>query len=220
MSKNYYESRVDKIEYLSKDTLMYQKGGRKMRICTLVCISLTLLFSSCTMAPRVANHTFTTQQKMESVAHWEWLARYVVEFQVIPSLPSDPELSRVYVDNSDTTDFGKAFYNYLVTELVNHGVVESRTPENAITVKWGTQLVRNLKDPWWPGVFAGSVETVAFLVAGSSASCPPNDYELIVTTQVNMDYMMLSRMSHNFYIDNSSKWNFYEPKNGERFARR
>ena len=191
-----------------------------MRIGTLICISLTILFSSCTMAPRLTNHTYSTQQKMESVAHWEWLAKYVVEFQVLPSLPSNPEFSRVYVDNSDTTDFGKAFYAYLVTELMNHGVVESRTPENAITVKWGTQLVRNTKEAWWPGIFAGTVETVGFIVAGASAMCPPNDYELIVTTQVNIDYMMLSRMSHNFYINDSAKWSFYVPMSGERFARR
>ena len=191
-----------------------------MRIATIICLSFTVLFSSCSMAPRVSNHTYSTQQKMESVAHWEWLARYVVEYQVIPSLPSEPNPSRVYVDNYDSTEFGKAFYNYLVTELVNNGIVASKTPQNAIIVKWGTQLVQNSKEPWWPGVFVGTGEAIAFIVAGSSAAYPPGDYELIVTTQVDMDHMMLSRISHNFYINDSDKWNFYKPNNGERLARR
>jgi hypothetical protein len=187
-----------------------------MRIATLLCFCFTFLVSSCTMAPKVANHNYSTQEKMESVAHWQALAKEVVEMQVLPSLPVNPELSQVYVDNSDTTEFGKAFYNYLVTELMNHGVMISQTPDEANIVKWGTQLVWNSKEPWPSGVFVGAVEAVGFFLAGSSVGCPPDTIELIVTTQVNRDYMMLSRMTHNYYINESSRWNFWVAKNGEK----
>lgn len=191
-----------------------------MRIATLICFSFTILFSSCAMAPRIANHEYSTQVRVSSVAHWEALARKVVEIQVLPSLPVNPDLGRVYIDDSDQTEFGKAFYNYLVTELINHGVMESRTPEDANIVQWGTQLVWNSKEPWQPGVVMGAVEFLGFILAGSSMMFPPDTIELIITTQVNRDYMMLSRMTNNYYISESSKWNFWAPKNGEKLARR
>jgi hypothetical protein len=172
------------------------------------------------MAPRVANHEYSTQVKIASVAHWEALAKKVVETQVMPSLPLDPDLNSVYIDNSDQTEFGKAFYTYLATELINHGIMESSTAQDANIIKWGTQLVWNKKDPWQPGIVMGAVEFVGFILAGSSMMFPPDTIELIITTQVNRDYMMLSRMTNNYYINESSKWNFRAPKDGDKFARR
>ncbi len=110
-------------------------------------------------------------------------------------------MNRVYIDHSDTSEFGKAFYGYLITELMNHGVVLSETPEEANIVKWGTQLIWNAKEPGTPGVVIGLMEFVGAVLIGSPPLYPPDTVELIVTTQVNRDYMVLSRMAHNYYIN-------------------
>lgn len=176
-------------------------------------VFLSILLSACTMAPRVANHPYSYQTKLESVDQWHKLAWYVVESQVIPSIPAnlDPDLARVYVDDSDRTEFGKAFHDYLLTELVRHGVNTSNTPENSHIVKWGTQLVRNDKTAWFPGIFLGLYEVVSHAAAGASGFLPPSELELIVTTQVNRDYMVLTRETHNFYLNDSDRWNFWNP---------
>lgn len=192
----------------------------KMRIWIGICLSVML--SACTMAPRVANHDYSYQTRLESVDQWQKLAQTVVETQLIPSIPTgvDPDLCRVYVDESDKTEFGKAFRGYLLTELVRHGILDSKSHENSHVVKWGTQLVHNDKTTWMPGVLLGVAEAVGFLVAGSSVILPPNSTELIITTQVNRDYMVLTRETHNYYLDKSSKWNFWDPTNNRnRFAR-
>jgi len=191
-----------------------------MRNSILFSFCLTLIFSSCTMAPRVANHNYSVQEKMESVAHWQALANEVVETQVLPSLPINPDLAKVYIDKSDTTEFGKAFYQYLSTALINYGVMETQSREDANSLMWGTQLVKSSKDPWAPGIIAGILEGAAFLIVGSSVILPPNDIELIITTQISRENMVLTKVIHNYYIDNSSKWNFYQGKSGTNLARR
>lgn len=180
-----------------------------MRLFTCICLSV--LLSACTMAPRIANQPYNVQDKLVSVSQWQTLAKEVVEFQVMPSLPVNPEYARVYVDESDYTDFGKAFHNYLLTELISHGVVESDIPDNANVVKWDTQLVWNDKGPWMPGVFMGTMEFIGYFVAGSSSMVPPDTVEVIITTQVNRENFILSRNVHNYYLSEKDKWNFYAP---------
>ena len=182
-----------------------------MRTATIICFCFTLLFSACTTAPKPANYPYSSEEKMKSVHHWEVLAKKVVETQVLPSLSTDASRS-VYVDNSDPTDFGKAFHTYLVTELFNRGVTLSKTPQDANVLKWGTQLVWNDKGcNWMPGVIGGAVELTAFLLAGSSVMTLPSDVELIITTQVDRGDDTLSRKTYNYYINVSDKWNFRVP---------
>jgi hypothetical protein len=176
------------------------------------------------MAPRVGSHSYSVQTKMESVEHWQLLARRVVEEQVLPSLPVNPDLSRVYVDNSDPTDFGKAFYTYLVTELRNHNVRLSETPEDANVVKWGNQLVWNPKECWWPGFIMATAEGFAYFFGGSSLLARPENVEAIITTQFSREDMVISRSTHNYYLNEESKWNFWVPNDRKgwllRLARR
>jgi hypothetical protein len=182
-----------------------------MRRIILVCIAL--LFSSCTTAPRVDNYPYSAQEKMQSVLHWETLAKQVVGTEIIPALGgTNQTLSPVYVDQSDQTQFGKAFYNYIITELVNHRVVLSPTPQGATVVKWGTQLVWH-NQPWWPpGIILGTGEFLAWFFGGSSWISPPTGLELIVITQVEHGNIILSRQSRNYYISEPDKMNFHVAK--------
>lgn len=181
-----------------------------MRIISM-CFVIAMFLSSCTMAPRVANQPYSSQEKLVSVTQWESLAKQVVDLQIIPSIPTEQKTKFVYIENEDTTEFAKAFHAYLITELVKKGLQPSQYPDNALIFKWGAQLVWNNKVASSPGIIIGAIESIGSVIGGSALFYPPDTIEVIITTQVNKGPTILSRMSNNYYMDDSSKWNFFIP---------
>ncbi|MFO7740548.1 MAG: hypothetical protein R6V46_18875 [Desulfatiglandaceae bacterium] len=185
---------------------------------TIIALCIAVLLSSCATAPRTDNYPYGTQKRMLSVVHWDRLAREVARNQVIPSLSHEQAFHSIYVDKSDQTEFGKAFYTYLVTQLANHNVILSETPHGANVVKWSTQLVWNEKGCWFPGIALATYEVFGHFLAGHSLCVPPSDLELIFTAQVEKGSEILSRKTRNYYINPSDKWNFWAGnKNGYRY---
>jgi hypothetical protein len=184
-----------------------------MRLTVLISC-LALLLSACAGSPKPATYPLNFQQKMQSVHHWEVLAQKVVELQVAPTCPPCvPAAPRpIYVDDSDRTDFGKAFHNYLLTALVNRGIQPATHPEGASVIKWGTQLVCLSKPGYdFPGVLVGTAEVVGATLFGTTIPKQKTYIEVIVTTQVEKDNFILSRHTHNFYINDDAKWAFWQP---------
>jgi hypothetical protein len=175
-----------------------------------LCFCITILLSSCTMAPRVANHPYSVQPRIVSVAQWQDIAKTVVDIQIIPAIQGS-EINSVYFETPDCNEFATAFNTYMITDVVSKGLQVAQTPENAITIKWGAQIVNNDKDPWYPGIIMGTIEVVGFFLVGSPVILPPNTIELILTTQVNMNQTIFSRMTNNYYLPVSSKSHFYIP---------
>lgn len=174
------------------------------------CLLFCALLSSCTMAPRVANHPYYVQPKIESVAQWQDIAKTVVDLQIIPAIQNSP-IRQVYIETPDCNDFARAFNDYVITDVVSNGYQIAQSPENALTFKWGAQIIGNDKTPWFPGVIMGTLEVIGFTLVGSPVMLPPNTVEMILTTQVNFDQSIFSRMSNNYYMPDSAKWNFHIP---------
>lgn len=180
-----------------------------MRI-VMISTMLALLFAlvGCSSAPRPMGYPYSAEQNMQAVHHWELLAQEVVRTQVLPITPKNQP---VYVDNSDRTEFGKAFHNYIFTDLIAHDIQPVSSRHGATTIKWGTQLVWNEKrGPIFPGVVLGALEFVGFVVAGGPASAGSR-LEVILTAQVENENQILSRRTHNFYINEYNKLNFRQP---------
>lgn len=176
----------------------------------VLCLLFCAMISSCTMAPRVANHPYSAQPKIESVAQWQDIAKSVVDLQIIPAIQNSP-IRQVYIETPDCNDFARAFNAYVITDVVSNGYQVAKSPDNAVTFKWGAQIVGSDKTPWFPGVIMGTMEVIGFYLVGSPVMLPPNTVELILTTQVNFDQSIFSRMSNNYYLPDSAKWNFYIP---------
>jgi hypothetical protein len=184
-----------------------------MRLTVLICC-LAFLLSACAGSPRPATYPLNYQQKMQSVRHWEVLAQKVVELQISPKCPPCyPAAPRpIYVDDSDQTEFGQVFRSYLITALVNRGIQPARDPEGATVLKWGTRLVCLSKPGYdFPGVVVGAAEIVGATLIGTTIPRQKTDIEVIVTTQVEKDGFILSRHTHNFYINDDAKWAFWQP---------
>jgi hypothetical protein len=163
-----------------------------------------------------SGYPYTLQYNMQSVHHWQLLARQVIETQVAPPTETrnfanaPPTPKSAYIDNSDRTDFGKAFYGYLTTELVQKGITPVSDPSADAVIKWGTQLVWNNKNDSFPGIILGAFELVRGTLFGISTAKPNTTIEVILTTQVEK-MGRISRDSHNFYINEGDEWNFCEP---------
>ena len=196
-----------------------KKREKHMRFTTSATMLILLLsLVACSSTPVVSRYPVTLERNMQAVHHWEVLAQQVVATQVSPiattynpaygSSTSNP----IYVDNSDQTEFGKGFYSYIMTGLLEHGIQPASGPDGAAVVKWGTQLVwHDKKGSNFPGVFAGAVGVISTVLFGPPTT-PNSKIEVIVTTQVEREKMILSRQSHNFYINEENKLNFREPE--------
>ena len=155
---------------------------------------------------------------MQAVSHWELLANEVVKTQVLPNASiRDPSTGvliaqPVYVDDSDRTEFGIAFHNYIDTSLINHGIQPVENPLGATVVKWGTQLVSHSKSGSdFPGIVGATLEAVSFALVGAPKPLARSNLEVIVITQVQREQTILSRQSRNYYVNSRNKMNFWQP---------
>ncbi|MDA8306465.1 MAG: hypothetical protein M0Z81_06530 [Deltaproteobacteria bacterium] len=167
-------------------------------IIAIFCFSLIL--AGCSAAPYQAGFPATLEPNLQSVEHWRFLARDVVEKQVIPA-----GIQAVYVCHGKRTPFDKAFRTFLVTELVNHGIDVLKTRENCPTIKWTTQVVYNDKPCWqWPGIVPGAFMLAADAVAGTGAwvPCPPAA-EVILAVKAGD-----SRQTYDCYLEDGNAANF------------
>jgi hypothetical protein len=109
---------------------------------------MVIIFSGCAQTPIPSSYGVTTQYNMQSVYHWDVLARDVAE-QIKIGISTNKLTDRpVFVQQTAETPFGEGFRNMLVTRLVNKGVktlVQKR--DDALLVNYEVQVVHHKKPP-------------------------------------------------------------------------
>ncbi len=80
----------------------------------------------CAQVPRPSTYPYTFQQQMQAAHHWRVLANQVAE-QAAAAIKASPDASikPVYVRSDDLSPFGQAYRSFLITELIQHGIVVS-----------------------------------------------------------------------------------------------
>lgn len=133
---------------------------KKLNLVSIACICLIAFGCSPTPRPLVAPFSF--QKKLQSVHHWDLLAKDIAT-QVVDTIKKEhpvishgipeqaiedggseqkayaiqkPGWDRIHVSNIDISPFGRALRPLLMTKLVNHGLKLSNTPKNSMRISW------------------------------------------------------------------------------------
>ncbi len=101
---------------------------------------------SASQVPVPAPYPLSTQQKMQAVHHWQVLA-HDVSCRISDYLSQSVfELHYpVFVATGGNTPFEKAFYDLMITMLVENGVRVTRKKDRAMILSFDLQLVRHKK---------------------------------------------------------------------------
>ncbi len=187
--------------------------------------------------PVPASYPLNTQQKMQAMHHWEVLANDVAcrisDFLEASSLDT---YYPIYVAAGSSTPFEKAFYDLLITKLVEKGAKVSRARNEAMVLSFDLHMVRHGKriittqkgvyKSLAPGMYVKrqppekttpqTIYSAEMHVAESRVNVESGAYthhlpnvEIMVTTSLtrNEDYVV--RDSSIYYI-NDSDWSNYK----------
>lgn len=82
------------------------------------------------------------QHIMQAAYHWEVLARNVASTISAEIARDFPEYQEpIYVAPAGITPFDKAFHDFLITSLVNRGLVVSHNHKNPLVLSFNTQVL-------------------------------------------------------------------------------
>lgn len=187
---------------------------------------LTLGAFGCAQQPKPSSFPIETQTKVQAARHWQILAQDSCK-QILGLVSQENGPTRTFrIDDSDTSDFGKAYRSFLITELTKEGFAVSAS--EGLQVQWGVQIVEhgtNRSDSLYPGTFtsiaalgygvykalqqggvvaslgAGAGADVAYqIVEMDSVSLPKN--EIILTVNLTNELGdMIYRDSSIYYIN-------------------
>lgn len=112
---------------------------------------IALFIFGCAQAPLSTSFPMTTQQKIQSVSHWNIVAEDVAE-QIRIGLTAINATSRpVYVEKKAYSPFNEGFNNMLLTKLIEKGVKTIAVKDNdALKIDYNSQVVYHkspLKQP-------------------------------------------------------------------------
>lgn len=143
--------------------------GNKLMTRTLL-ISLGLLLSGCAYnnMPQAKNFPPTQQKIAVAAQHWGVIATDAVQQTQMALLAQQAAVKDlpVYVAENTTSEFNKAFRNFMISGLVNAGVAVSSKKEGAIEIVYETQVIKHHPrgdafDPtangYQPGALTGGV---------------------------------------------------------------
>jgi len=189
-------------------------------------LALVALGACQSQVPLASTYDLTFQQKMQAAAHWQVLARDIVE-QVSARTVSYHRDIVIEHEGGDTV-FATAFDDMLVTEFVNRGYAVREVPElDSMVLRYKTQVISHrsrefVRPP--PGTFTvltagvlavrevlldnwGSGEAIAGLgvaavgadiVSGSLASVTGTEF--IVTTSLLKHNAYIARYTDIYYL--------------------
>lgn len=109
---------------------------------------ITLLCSLCmgcgASVPMATTYPFEIQQKMQAARHWEILAGDVAG-QVKRCLSKNSQLGEVpvYVVPETGSPFETIFHEFLISELMDHDLAISMSPENALALDYHTSILEH-----------------------------------------------------------------------------
>jgi hypothetical protein len=181
----------------------------------LLCVfSLLFIFVGCAnQVPVAENFSLSTQKKLRAPHHWDVIANDIVS-ETKKALISDVTLQdrSVYIESSQNkyTAFSYALRNFIISDLVNQGVLVSENKENSVLVRYETQVVRHSVERKYSPLQSAVLVSRNLNEQGRSQDYGstytaltdgPTDSELIVTTSIidNGSYRM--RKSDVYYID-------------------
>lgn len=174
--------------------------------------------------PVAENFPLTVQKKVRSAGHWDLLSQDVVA-QTLGSLEkagASPQTSVHVAIPSNSSDFDRAFHEFLITQLVQKGWQVLPTENAELTVSYQTQIVRhNSERPHFvPGIFttltagayvahnitpaaAGLLLAGSLDYASSANTGGPTHTELVLTTTVMGGGRYVSRKTDVYYVEES-----------------
>jgi hypothetical protein len=198
-------------------------------------LAAAVALGGCAPTPLATNFGLQSQRKMQSAAHWRVLAdevaARVADEEVRAGLPVHVARLR------GRTVFGDAFHAYLVAALAEREVPLSASEEDAVVLRYTTQVVAHAEGRrvWPTGALAGSAAAGAGAVAavGDSVSLldaaalagggvllldlalgaydPATRTELIVGTTLAVEDIVLYAAADTFYVGDGD-WRHYEPR--------
>lgn len=187
--------------------------------------------------PVPAAYPLNTQPKMQAIHHWEVLAEDVVnrisDFLEVSVFET---YYPIYVAAGGTTPFEKAFYDLLITKMVEKGISVSRSRNEAMVLSFDLHMVRHGKriittqkgmyKSLAPGMYVkrqppgkntpASIYSAEMHVAESRINVESGTYthhlpnvEIMVTTSLTRNENYVVRDSSVYYI-NDSDWSNYK----------
>lgn len=180
--------------------------------CTL-CLLVFGAVGCANQVPVAENFDTSTQKKLRASQHWNIIANDIVTETAKALRYNEAFADRpVFVESSPNvpTSFNKAFREFMITELVNNGIPVTENPNQALIVKYDTQVVKHTADRKYspllslvlvsrklyePGRSGDYGSTASILTDG------PTDTELIVNTSIIEDGNYYMRKSSVYYID-------------------
>ncbi len=186
-----------------------------------------LILCACAKVPGQGSYPFSIQNKMQSAHHWDVLAKEVTEQQILPLFASRTLPPTLYIQESDRSDFGRAFHTYMTSELMNDRIGLTRDPDSPLKLKWSIQMVDHCGtrfNPGPPGVLGVIGYSAALVFAGPDAVPlgPVPSTELLITLQIENNGMVLSRSTKTLYISDADRTNYinnYSVKKGSLVCR-
>jgi hypothetical protein len=184
---------------------------------------LLVLLAGCTSVPKPSPYPYSSQQQMQAAHHWQVLASEVAE-RVATRLQGGSPASAGYVYvPSDTSPFGTAFPNLLVTELRKRHISASSEKDYAnspLRLKWDVQRVlhrANRSHPslplgWLTGGVAVLVASPFVDVSPGLGTGPLSHSEIIITTQLidrNSGVELELLRDNDLYYINDQDWRHY-----------
>lgn len=202
------------------------EGGIMKHVAGLLAL-VGMLTGCASQVPVAENYPYTSQKKVKAAHHWDVIARDIAqETRMILAQGKLQASQPIYVvPQPESTPFGKAFHNFLVTRLVNEGFVVTETRAGAVEVRYDTQLVRHNSDRWAyrPGTLTalvagvlvgrnvhtwdstekglGALMAAAGLDLASGHTANVTKTELLVTTSVVDGGRYVMRKSDVYYIE-------------------
>lgn len=196
----------------------------------LLALLTTLVLVGCASeVPIPETHQISGQVKVKAAHHWDVIAGDIAS-ETRKLLDSDSGLKQrtVYVVPAATvTPFNKAFHNFLVTQLVRQGIPVSEKRDNALEVRYETQVVRHESDrtAHRPGTFTalvtgilvarnihtwaahekglGALAAGVGLDVGLGHLTDVSKTELLVTTSLSDQGLYRMRKSDAYYIEDA-----------------
>ncbi|WP_036299698.1 hypothetical protein [Methylotenera sp. L2L1] len=212
---------------------------QNMKLTGLFLMVLSGCLTACvTNIPQAKNFESTAQRKAMAAQHWGVIATDAVE-QTRSALAKQVTLagSPLYVSDNGSTEFGRAFRQYMIAGLIDAGYAVSATKEGAIEVGYEAQVIRHASsfDPkslgYQPGMATGGVAgfwvlrdalkygfSTAFAMGSVAVAGAYDGYkavnpgetgvELLVSTSIIYKNRYVMLNADAYYIEKDEAWLF------------
>lgn len=192
------------------------------RICGLLALMGLLLLPACSRVPVASNHVVSLQKKAKSAHHWDLLADDVAAQinQAINSNSISVKKRFAIAPPNSESSFNKAFNNFLINGLVNHGITVTNDKNDVSALSFEIQLIKHNSSRYThiPGSFSllanglwvlrNASDYAQFVVPAMALdaaltlySGPQTHIELVVTSSIYENNHYVYRRSDIYYIE-------------------